>query len=41
MEQQQQIKTAISEAMFDDPEYYKKGGIVDIFKLTRPINAQR
>ena len=40
-EQQQQIKRAISEAMFDDPEYYKKGGIVDIFKLTRPINAQR
>ena len=40
-EQQQQIKRAISEAMFGDPEYYKKGGIVDIFKLTRPINAQR
>ena len=40
-EQQQQIKRAISEAMYDDPEYYKKGGIVDIFKLTRPINAQR
>ena len=40
-EQQQQIKRAISEAMIDDPEYYKKGGIVDIFKLTRPINAQR
>ena len=40
-EQEKQIKRAISEEMFGDPEYYKKGGIVDIFKLTRPINAQR
>ena len=38
-EQLKQIKRAISEEMFGDPEYYKKGGIVDIFKLTRPINA--
>jgi urease gamma subunit len=41
-EQEKQIKRAISEAMFNEPTYFKKdGGIIDIFKMTRPLNAQR
>ena len=41
-EQEKQIKRAISEAMFNEPTYFKKdGGIININKMIRPINAQR
>ena len=41
-EQEQQIKRAISEAMFNEPTYFKKdGGIISIFDMIKPVNAQR
>jgi len=41
-EQEKQIKRAISEAMFNEPTYFKKdGGIISINKMIRPLNAQR
>ena len=41
-EQEQQIKRAISEAMFNEPTYFKKdGGIISIFDMIQPIDAQR
>ena len=35
------IKQEISTKMFGDPAYFKKGGIMSIEEMTRPLNAQR
>ena len=38
----QQIKEKISETMMGDSTYFKKdGGIISIFDMIKPVNAQR